>query len=108
MQSIFDPSKPGLVAPPPRSLGSPANGSPKNLREAYPTIHLPPPSPMRPPWSAFDDRPTTAICPLEPEEMVTIVRRGTTVRRLALAVSFAAAIVAAFLVARWLNIASWL
>jgi serine/threonine-protein kinase len=65
-----------------------------NLREAYPMIHLPAPSPMRP-QPSLDDRPAAANAPFD---MARTVQRDALVRRLALVIGLA--IVA--LVALWL------
>jgi tRNA A-37 threonylcarbamoyl transferase component Bud32 len=70
-----------LLTPPPRIPITPGGSAAKSLREAYPTIHLQPPSAMRPPLTAFDDRPTTAIGQLSPAEMARTLHRKATKRR---------------------------
>ncbi|HEX2689523.1 MAG TPA: serine/threonine-protein kinase [Kofleriaceae bacterium] len=81
-----------------RQIGTPPVGTPivpiKNLRESYPTIHHPPPSPMRPPQSR--DRPITNVAPFD---MAQTVRRDAVFRRLALVVSVAVAILVVLLIA---------
>jgi hypothetical protein len=52
----------------------------RNLRESYPTIHRPPPSPMRPPTPTFDERPLTP-----PSGTYFGRRRGRTAARVAIA-----------------------
>jgi serine/threonine protein kinase len=69
----------------------------KNLREAYPTIHRPAPSPMRPP-RAFDERASSTVTTL-PFDMAHTVQRDAMVRRLALAIGIAIALLAVLLVA---------
>jgi serine/threonine-protein kinase len=84
-----------------RRISTPPAGTPvvptKNLREAYPTIHRPPPSAMRPP-RAFDDRATSTVTTL-PFDMARAVQRDAMVRRLALAIGIAIALLAVLLVA---------
>lgn len=71
-----------------------------NLREAYPTIHRSPPSPLRPQPSAFDDRPPSSVGgPVF--HMSRTVRRDAFVRYLALGVAIAISIFIVFLLATW-------
>jgi hypothetical protein len=94
-----------LHTPPRRLPTTPGTSSatPRSLREAYPTIHLQPPSAMRPPLSAFDDRPTTAINQLASSVTVRPVRRKVARRRLAYAIATAItlAIAATMIAANW-------
>ena len=86
-----------------RPSGTPQVGmrSTTNLREAYPTIHRSPPSPMRPQPSAFDDHPPSSVSTGAVFDMSGTVRRDAFVRYLVLGVAIAIAIFAAFLLATW-------
>jgi serine/threonine protein kinase len=81
-----------------RKTATPAAGTPfvssTNLREAYPTIHHPPPSPMHPPQTS--ERSTSTIAPFD---MAQAVHRDAVFRRLALGVAIAIAIIVGFLIA---------
>jgi eukaryotic-like serine/threonine-protein kinase len=78
---------------------APAN----SLRVAYPTIHRPRPSPMRPPTpSPFDDRPASSVSAVKRYEMVPAVQRDRGFRGIALTVCVAIAIIAAYVIATWL------
>ena len=80
----------------------PFGDAPRSLREAYPTIHLQPPSASRPPLAPFDDRPTTAIGTpgtITPNGKSRRMRHDPMVRHLALAIGIALAMVAAMVVA---------
>jgi eukaryotic-like serine/threonine-protein kinase len=83
----------------------PADGSPlpiNSLRAAYPNIHRPPPSPMRPPTpSPFDDRPGSSVGVVRRYEMAPAVQRDSGLRRVALTISIALAIIAAYVIASW-------
>jgi serine/threonine-protein kinase len=72
-----------------------------NLREAYPTIHRSPPSPLRPQASAFDDHPPSSVSSGPVFAMSGTVRRDAFVRYLALGVAIAIVIFVAFLLATW-------
>ncbi|HMG55516.1 MAG TPA: protein kinase, partial [Kofleriaceae bacterium] len=88
-----------------RPHGTPGTGSlpvaTTNLREAYPTIHRAPPSPLRPQPSAFDDRPPSSVGVGPVFDMTRTVRRDTFVRWLTLGVAIAFMIFAAILLATW-------
>ena len=98
------PRGPASLTPVPRR----PNGTPRvdnqvpvtNLREAYPTIHRPAPSPTRPQQTAFDDRPASRLDFGPAFDMTRVVRRGALVRRVALAIGIAIAIIALALVIR--------
>jgi hypothetical protein len=95
-----------LLTPPPRIPTTPpwlSSATAKSLREVYPTIHLQPPSAMRPPLSAFDDRPTTAIGPRAPAATAPPVRPKVEKQRLVYAIVAAVtlAIAAALIVINW-------
>ena len=81
------------------STGPIVPGQGKSLREAYPTIHRPAPSPMRPPRSSFDDRPAPSMSTVAPFDMSRTAQRDAVVRRLALALGVAIALLAVLLVA---------
>jgi hypothetical protein len=72
-----------------------------NLREAYPTIHRSPPSPLRPQPSAFDDRPPSSVNTGPVFDTSGTVRRDAFVRYLVLGVAVAISIFIAFLLATW-------
>ncbi len=92
------------AAPKSQIMGTPQVGMPKltapvaptkNLRDAYPTIHRAPPSPMRPPTpSPFDDRPASRVV-----DRPRSTALGITVRRLVLAIGIGIAIAAAIVLA---------
>jgi hypothetical protein len=95
---------PALVAPR-RPTGTPQIEVPqlpsRNLREAYPAIHRPLPSPMRP-SSAFDDRRASSEGIGEVFDMSRVVRRDAIVRRVAVVLGLVVAIIVAALIAtRW-------
>jgi eukaryotic-like serine/threonine-protein kinase len=81
------------------STGPIVPGQGKSLREAYPTIHRPAPSAMRPPRSSFDDRPAPSMSSVMPFDMSRTAQRDAVVRRLALALGIAIALLAVLLVA---------
>jgi serine/threonine-protein kinase len=93
---------PMLSLTPPRRQIAPASiesPTPRSLREAYPTIHRPPPSPMRP-SAVFDDGRSSGIGAVF--DMSRAVRRDVIVRRLVIAVGLAVVIAVAILIAsRW-------
>jgi hypothetical protein len=94
------PRAPAFRQPP---TGTPQVGTPipfKNLREAYPNIYRPAPSPSRPQPNAFDDRPASSIDFGSAFDMSHVVRRDALMRRVALAVGIAIALAVLFLVAR--------
>jgi serine/threonine-protein kinase len=75
----------------------------RNLREAYPTIHRPPPSATRPPTpSPFDDRPSSSVGSIGRYETPHALRSAAAPPRLLLVISVAVAIIAAILIAAWL------
>ena len=82
---------------------TPGAGTPliptKKLREVYPAISRPPPSPMRPPVSPFDDRPAPSVSGIAPFDMARTVRRDAVFRRLALVIGLVLAAIVAILVA---------
>jgi eukaryotic-like serine/threonine-protein kinase len=85
---------------------APAEESPapvKNLREVYPTIHRPPPSPMQPPTSPFDDRPISTVGVLDPfrNYPTPTVQRDARFRLIVviLSIALAIAIITAFVIA---------
>jgi hypothetical protein len=82
---------------------TPGGGTPlipaKNLREVYPAISRPPPSPMRPPMSPFDDRPASSVGGIAPFDMARRVRRDAVFRRLALVIGLVIVAIVAILVA---------
>jgi hypothetical protein len=85
----------------------PPNGTPQslsritsNLREAYPTIHRSPPSPLRHQPSAFDDRPQSSVG--GPVFRASHrMPRDAFVRQLILGVAIATAVLVAFLLLTW-------
>ena len=103
------PARPRRLARPSRPRqppnGTPQVGTPRvaktNLREAYPTIHRAPPSPLRPQPSAFDDRPPSSVGTGPVFDLSSTVRRDAFVRYLAIGVAVAIAILVAFLLATW-------
>ncbi|HEX7842410.1 MAG TPA: hypothetical protein VF469_33285, partial [Kofleriaceae bacterium] len=87
----------------PRPSGTPHAGTPipaKNLREAYPNIGRPVPSPTRPQAHRFDDRPASSVNFGSAFDMSNVVRRDALVRRVALAVGVAVALLVMLLIAR--------
>jgi eukaryotic-like serine/threonine-protein kinase len=72
-----------------------------NLRAVYPTIHRPPPSPMRPPSpSPFDDRASSSVSSVQPYRKARAARRGVSLGRVALLFGiFASGVAAALLLA---------
>jgi serine/threonine-protein kinase len=96
---------------PPRSRNSnptPLSGAPmKSLREAYPMIHQPPPSAMRPPQPAFDELPTALVGSVVQVDtpatipVALVEPRDPTTRRLMIGICVALALIAA-LIANWL------
>jgi hypothetical protein len=80
----------------------PPNGTPqvggqlpvKSLRDAYPMIHRAPASPTRPHATQFDDRPASSVNFGAAFDMSGTVRRDAVVRRVALAVGIAIALLA--------------
>ncbi|HEY0484195.1 MAG TPA: protein kinase [Kofleriaceae bacterium] len=87
----------------------PPNGTPQvgqlpvmNLRDAYPMIHRAPASPTRPHATPFDDRPASSVNFGAAFDMSGAMRRDTVVRRVALVVGIAVAVLALLLVLqRW-------
>jgi len=97
--TLLGPLPPMRVVPTrPKATPTPPAGVPVvpiNLREAYPEITRPPPSPMRPPtMPPYDDRPVT---PASGFTMVT--RRSSTLRHVVLVIAIALAIMAAVVIA---------
>ena len=89
---------------PPRSRNNvtPLAGTPmKSLREAYPMIHQPPPSAMRPPQPAFDELPTALVGSVVQVEPAPTGTRDPTTRRLMVGICVALALIAGLL-ANWL------
>jgi len=84
-----------LQQPSGAALGT-ASMTARSLRDSYPTIHRPPPSPVRP--AGFDDRQTSAVSHM-PYDMSRAVRRDAAVRRLAVAIGIAVGIVVAIALA---------
>ena len=100
MPVVFDPDT-TLLGPsgPERSGPAARSHAPgQNLREAYPTIHQVPPSPLRPPQSPLGDRPASAST-IARFDMARTMHREAIVRRIALAISLVIAAVVAFLIA---------
>jgi len=69
----------------------------RSLREAYPTIHRSPPSPMQPRPTAFDDRPPSSVGTGKVFDMSSAVRRDAYVRHLLVGIAVAVAILLALL-----------
>lgn len=99
-----------LAAPRPRgnNTTTPLSGTPmKSLREAYPMIHQPPPSAMRPPIPAFDELPTALVGSTPHLELSPPERRerepesDPTTRRLMIGIAIAIGLIIA-LIANWL------
>jgi len=91
-----------LAPPRSRHNTTPLAGTPmKSLREAYPTIHQPPPSAMRPPQPAFDELPTALVGSVVQVDPATPDARDASTRRLMVGICVALALIAG-LVANWL------
>lgn len=72
------------------------------LRAAYPTIHRPPPSPMRPPTPLpFDDRPGSSVSSVN-RYATPAAPRGNLLHGVVLATSIAVAIIATYLLTTWM------
>jgi hypothetical protein len=100
---VGQPMAPRTPAPRPRPSGTPQVGTPipaKSLREAYPNLYRPAPSPSRPQANPFDDRPASSVNFGSAFDMSHVVRRDTVMRRVALAVAIAIALLAFLLIAR--------
>jgi hypothetical protein len=80
-----------------RTPSAPEPIPPKALREAYPTIHRRPPSPMQPP-PLFDDNPTSSVSTGAIYEASRSLRRSILVGGIVLCVSIAVA----FVIALWI------
>jgi serine/threonine-protein kinase len=91
-------SEPRLVAPRLRS-SAPLIIPPRSLRDAYPTIHLHPPSPMRPmpAMPALDDRPSGIGF-----EVSHTARQQAMIRRVSFVLAVTIAVAAAIVVTAWL------
>jgi hypothetical protein len=100
---IGQPMPPRTPVPWPRPSGTPQVGTPipaRNLRDAYPNLYRPAPSPSRPQANPFDDRPASSVNFGSAFDMSHVVRRDTVMRRVALAVAIAIALLAVLLIAR--------
>ncbi len=105
MPAVYDPDSTLLGPPGPERVAPAARPQPiapyipgQNLREAYPTIHHLPPSPMQLPLAPPGDRPASAST-IARFDMARTMRRDAIVRHMALAISLAIAGLVAFLVA---------
>jgi eukaryotic-like serine/threonine-protein kinase len=78
--------------PRPRPTGAPQVPPTANLREAYPTIHRSPPSPMQPRPTAFDDHPPSSVGTGKVFDMSSAVRRDAYVRHMLVGIAVALAI----------------
>jgi serine/threonine protein kinase len=84
----------------PRPSGTPqvdSLPSVRSLRESYPTIHRPPPSPLRPRPNAFDDHPSSSVRVGKFVDRSRAVRRDAYVRHLLVGIAVALAILVALL-----------
>jgi len=81
---------------PARTLPRPPGAPVANLREAYPAIARPAPSPMRPLPSPFDDRPGSSMR-IPPFTGSRGTRREIAIRRIAMAIGLAIALIVALL-----------
>jgi len=99
------PAASAAASPPgrPHTIGTPQIGTlqmpPKNLREAYPGIDRPPPSPMRPGTAPFDDRPSSSVGVVRPYDMARAVQRDTALARVAWIIGLMVAVAAAVVIA---------